>query len=97
MCLGPTVVERSPGCIEHSDIEPENTAAQHWQSVVPFAQAFPDFQLHMVQYFISVTPTGRPLLAFTHYSLEVANNHTTVSLSIETGRRIISMSTGTRW
>ena len=95
MCPCPTVVERTPGYIEHADIEPENTAAQNWQSVVPFVQAFPDFQIHTVQYFISVTPTGRPLLAIICYTLEVASNYATVSLSIETGCRIIRMSTGT--
>ena len=43
-----------------------------------------------------MTPTGRPLLAVIHYTLEVSNNHLTVSISIETGQRIISLTTGTR-
>ena len=91
-----TATEWNQGSIEHSDTEPGDIASQPLQSVVPFAEAFPDFQLHMMQYIISVTLTGWPLLAVIHYSLQVAYNYTTVSLSIETGRRTISMSTGTR-
>ncbi len=96
MCPVSTVREREPGHIEHTEVVPQNTGVPNWHSVVPFVQAFPDFQLHTIQYFISVTPTGRPLLAVIRYTLEVSNNFATVSLSIETGRRIISMSTGTR-
>ena len=96
MCPVSTVREREPGHIEHTEVQPQNTGVPNWHSVVPFVQAFPDFQLHTIQYFISVTPTGRPLLAVIKYTLEVSNNYATVSLSIETGRRIISMSTGTR-
>ena len=95
MCPSSPVIERTPGHVEHTDIQSENTPQQHWHSVLPFAQAFPDFQLHTVQYFISVTPTRHPLLAVICYTLEVSNNYSTVSLSIETGFRIISMSTGT--
>ena len=97
MCQAALTVERDPGIIEHIETEPGNTvAAQPWYSVVPFMESFPEFQLHTVQYFISVTPTGRPLLAVIHYSFEVAHNYATVHLSIETGCRIIRVATGTR-
>ncbi len=96
MCPVSTVREREPGHIEHTEVQPHNTGIHNWHSIVPFAQAFPDFQLHTIQYFISITPTGRPLLAIIKYTLEVSNNYVTMSLSIETGRHSISLSTGTR-
>ena len=79
MCPSSPVIERASGYIEHTEIQSENTAYQPWHSVVPFAQSYPDFQLNTVQYFISVTPTGRPLLAIIGYTLEVANNHLTIN------------------
>ena len=90
------VREREAGHIDHTEVQPHNIGVPNWHSVEPFVQAFLDFQLHTTQYFISVTPTGRPLLAIIKYTFEVSNNYATVSLSIETGRRIISLSTGTR-
>ncbi len=95
MCPDSIVREREPGQITHTNIEPQNIGVHNWHSVVPFVQAFPDFQLITTQYFISVTPTGRPLLAVITYTLEVSNNYATVILSIETGRRVIRISTGT--
>ncbi len=95
MWLDPPVANRASGHIQHTEIQSENTVNQPWYSVVPFAQSYPDFQLITTQYFISVTPTGCPLLAIIHYTLEVANNYLTITLNIETGNRIVSLTTGT--
>ena len=95
MRLDPPVANRASGHIQHTEIQPENTVDQPWY-LVPFAQSYPDFQLVTIQHFISVTPTGHPLLAVIRYTLKVAHNYLTITLSIETGSRIVSLTTGTR-
>ncbi len=81
MCPRTPTVESDSGTIEHTETEPSNTlTAQPWYSLVPF-----------VQYFISVTPTGRPLLPVIWYSFEVACSYATIHLSIEMGRRVTSL------
>ena len=96
MCPDSPAVSRASGHIQHTEIQSENTVHQPWYSVVPFAQSYPDFQLITTQYFISVTPTGRPLLAVIQCTLEVVNNYLTNILNIKTGHRIVSLTTGTR-
>ena len=96
MCPDPLISNRASRHIQHTEVQPESIVNQPWFSVIPFAQSYPDFQLVTIQYFISVTPTGHPLLAIIHYIIELAHNYLTVTLRIETGSRIISLSTGTR-
>ena len=97
MCVTPLEIEQNSETIE-PESQPEQINApilQPWYLLVPFAEAYHEFQNHTIHHLISFTPTGRPLLAVIWYNFEIIQNQGIVYLAIDIGHRILRVTSTT--